>query len=381
MNFAKIDGRLFKDIVVLQSDKKIKCFVLGNTKVDLKSLLKIKNVHILNEYLFINSFYCLLTRQQIFSLSQEKSVLYISSTSTACCMMNVAKKVLNCNKQSLTGRGVTVAFIDTGIANHFDFLIGTNRIKVFKDFINDKRNCYDDNGHGTFVCGVCCGNGYASAGKYSGIAPKSEIIALKALDANGEANASKILDAMQWIYDNHKKYNIKVVTMSFGSDPIGASDPIMLGAEALWDDGVVIVSAAGNSGPQFQTIKSPGVSSKIITVGGIDDNRFDSTSFSSNYFEIADFSSRGPAMKRIKPDVVAPSVDIVSCWNQKEYVSLSGTSVSAPMIAGLCTLMLEKDSSLSPNQIKKALTSISQPLGFDKNEEGFGLPNFKNFVL
>lgn len=192
-------------------------------------------------------------------------------------------------------------------------MIGQNRICEFVDFVNGKQQEYDDNGHGTFVCGVCSGSGCLSNFRYSGIAPKTNVFALKALDGKGEASANKILDAMQWVYENHKEKNIKVVCMSFGSEPLGKSDPIMLGAEALWNEGVVVVAAAGNSGPEYQTIKSPGISSKIITVGGIDDNRYDSKSFNRKYFEIADFSSRGPAFRHVKPDIVAPSVDIVSC--------------------------------------------------------------------
>ena len=186
---------------------------------------------------------------------------------------------------------------------------------------------------------------------------------------------------MEWVYDNHKKYNIKVVCMSFGSEPLGHNDPIMLGADALWKDGVVVVAAAGNSGPEYQTIKSPGISSKIITVGGIDDNRYDDANFNRKYFEIADFSSRGPAFRNIKPDVVAPSVDIISCGIKNPYTLLSGTSVATPMIAGLCCLFLEKDSTLKPDQIKNILLKICQPLGFEMYLEGYGLPNLEKLKI
>ena len=90
---------------------------------------------------------------------------------------------------------------------------------------------------------------------------------------------------MQWVYDNHKKRNIRVVCMSFGSEPLGYNDPIMSGAEELWKNGIVVVAAAGNSGPEFQTIKSPGVSSRIITVGGFDDNRISAEDFNEKFFE------------------------------------------------------------------------------------------------
>ncbi|MBO5394575.1 MAG: S8 family peptidase [Clostridia bacterium] len=316
---------------------------------------------------------------QLCYLSNTSQVKFISSLSKASALMNVARSILGAHQSRLSGRGQTIAFIDTGICKHCDFCLGENRLIVFKDFLNGKSDCYDDNGHGTFVAGVCCGNGALSGGKYSGIAPQSKIISLKALDKNGEASADKILKAMEWVYDNHKEYNFKTVCMSFGSEPLGGNDPIMSGADALWDEGVTVVAAAGNSGPEYQTIKSPGVSSRIITVGGFNDNRFDDK-VDEHFFEIADFSSRGPAFRRYKPDLVAPAVDITSCGNKKAYTCLSGTSVATPMIAGLCALMLEKEENLTPNEIKRRLLLSAKSICFNRNLEGLGYPNLERIL-
>mgnify|MGYP002802448562 FL=1 len=149
----------------------------------------------------------------------------------------------------------------------------------------------------------------------------------------------------------------------------------MLGANALWKDGVVVVAAAGNSGPKESTIKSPGISPEIITVGGFDDNRFDDNSFNKDFFEMANFSSRGPALRHFKPDLVAPSVDITSCGIKNFYTKLSGTSVATPMIAGVVCLMLERFPNLTPNQIKTRLLQGCSSIGFDANSEGYGVPN------
>ena len=180
---------------------------------------------------------------------------------------------------------------------------------------------------------------------------------------------------MEWVFDHHIAENIRVVCMSFGSEPIGYNDPIMLGANALWKDGVVVVAAAGNSGPKESTIKSPGISPEIITVGGFDDNRFDDNSFNKDFFEMANFSSRGPALRHFKPDLVAPSVDITSCGIKNFYTKLSGTSVATPMIAGVVCLMLERFPNLTPNQIKTRLLQGCSSIGFDANSEGYGVPN------
>lgn len=379
MIVKKIDANLLKQIEILSLDKKVSCFIFGNNFQKTYDLLSNNNIEILQKYPFINAIYCKATRHDIVNLSKSNNVNYISSLANASSMMFVSKKILQVENTNFTGKTVGVAFIDTGLSPHCDFMLGENRVAIFKDFINNKTEMYDDNGHGTFVTGVCSGNGSLSGFHFCGIAPRSTIFSLKALDGQGEASANKILDAMEWIYDNHKTLGIDVVCMSFGSEPLGVNDPIMLGANSLWKDGVVVVAAAGNSGPEFQTIKSPGVSPQIITVGGIDDNRYDDHTYNSKYFEIAEFSSRGPAFRNIKPDVVAPSVDIVSCGAKTPYTTLSGTSVATPMIAGLCCLIIERDKSLSPNQIKNQLINICQPLGFEMNLEGFGLPNFKKF--
>ncbi len=370
----KIDNILLSSVVTLDNDKKITCIVRAKNFSQVKKFLKQEKIEILNEYLFIKSFFIKARKNELLNLAKLVNVEKIYSVATASMMMNVSKKILGCDKSDLTGKGISVGVIDTGISPHLDFYLAKKRVKGFVDFVGNKVYPYDDNGHGTFVSGVLAGGGNSSVGKYAGIAPQAEIYSLKALDKNGEAYSNKILDAMEWIFDNHKKKNIRVVCMSFGSEPLGYNDPIMIGAESLWRDGVVVVSAAGNSGPEFQTIKSPGVSSRIITVGGFDDNRFDDYTYDKRLFEIAEFSSRGPVFNRYKPDVIAPAVDITSCDKKGGYTKLSGTSVATPMIAGLACLILEKYPNLTPEKIKQILMSKGEGITYNRNIEGYGIP-------
>ena len=379
MNLNKSDKLLFDNAYALKEGSLRECIVNAFDFERTKSILLHKKIKVLNEYLFIKSFRIKATKSQICDLSHLSQVKFLSSVTKVESLMKVAKKVLGVEEENLSGKDVNVAFIDTGIAMHGDFCFGKKRIKFFKDFVNEKKYCYDDNGHGTFVSGVCSGNGALSCGKYSGIAPQSNIISLKALNKQGEASADKILNAMEWVFDNYKKYDLKVVCMSFGSEPLGFNDPIMQGAEALWREGLVVVAAAGNSGPEYQTIKSPGVSSQIITVGGFNDNRIDE-SFKNEFFELAEFSSRGPAFQRYKPDLIAPSVDIISCSTKNGYTSLSGTSVATPMIAGLSALMIEHNPKATPFEIKRALLSCAHPITFNKNMEGYGYPEIKKIL-
>lgn len=358
------------------TNTKISCLLYTHNLETLKKVLQTTNIKILGILPFINAISVCGPKEEIKNLFLDKSVNFASSQTQVFTMVNVAKQILGTDIFG-QGENQTIAYIDTGISPHLDFTLGKNRIIKFVDLINHQIFPYDDNGHGTFVAGVGSGNGLISGGKYSGICPKSNIIAIKALDKGGEANSLKILEAMQWVYDFHKKYGIKVVCMSFGSEPLGENDPIMQGAEKLWEQNLVVVSAAGNSGPEYQTIKSPGISRKIITVGGFDDNRIDEQNFMTEYFEIANFSSRGPALGIFKPDLVAPAVDITSCGTLTPYTKLSGTSVATPMVAGVCALLLEQNPNLTPAKIKQILTENATPITFNKNQEGNGYLNFK----
>ena len=371
----KLDKILVQTLSMISSGQEsLECIAyVDNIETALKNLEKDK-IKVTATFPFIKALSLKLNPKKLNRLLSYNFIEYVSSQANVFALMNIAKKILKIDDK-LTGKDVCIAYIDTGINPHLDFVLGENRIIKFIDLINNKIFAYDDNGHGTFVSGVGSGNGTVSGGKYKGIAPESKIISIKALNEQGEANSTKILEAMQWVYDNNALYNIKVVCMSFGSEPLGLNDPIMKGAEELWKIGITVVAAAGNSGPEYETIKSPGVSPKIITVGGFNDNRIDEQTFNEKFFEIAEFSSRGPALKRFKPDVIAPSVNIKSCGLSGFYTSLSGTSVATPMIAGICALTYEMNKNIKPDTIKKLLTSCSKAITYNNNIEGFGIPN------
>ena len=269
----------------------------------------------------------------------------------------------------------TCVVIDTGIYPHIDFCLGRNRLIGFVDLINQNKSPYDDNGHGTFISGVLCANSITD--NYSGIDNNCNIIVIKALDSVGETSSNTILQAMQWVIDNKSKFNIKVVCMSFGSQVSSPIDPLIYGAEVLWDNGVVVVTAGGNSGPEEGTIMSPGASRKIITVGSLDKTE--------EHFAVADFSSRGPALNNFKPDLVVPGVDIISTnvfdKDKKFYTKMTGTSVSTPMVAGVVSLLLKINPNYTPNQIKYMLVNSCEPINGDRNSEGYGRLDLSKITL
>lgn len=378
-NLDKIDINLLKNVCVLNSEQKIlKCFVfLKNKHNRLENIVPKKQI--LEYFPFLNAYLININQKDLKTLCDFEFVLYVSSVQKASILLYNSRKYLKVNdihKLGFLGDGITCAVIDTGCYPHLDFCLGHNRIKKFVDFVDDKTKLYDDNGHGTFVCGVLAGNGLCFNGKYKGIAPNCDLVVLKALDKNGETQAVTILKSMQWILDNKEKYNIKVVCMSFGSSPIEKNDPLVEGAKILWENGICVVCAGGNDGPNHSSIKSPGVCPNVITVGSAD--KIDSL----NEIKVAPFSSRGPAFDYIKPDIIAPGVDIVSTTNNKKfYTTMSGTSVSTPFVAGFCSLLLQKNTSFSPNHLKSILMANAQTLNGNQNDFGSGFVDLSNLFL
>ena len=375
----KIDSNLHKFLALGNEKCLVDGIVYYKNRNQLLNFLKDNKIKIVCDLPFISAFMIEPNPHQMFNISRQSFVTYISSVSSVKTLINISKEIIGVkNANHYKGKKQTVAIIDTGTMPHIDFTLCHNRIICFKDFVYGKKNVYDDNGHGTFVTGILAGSGVLSNKKFSGVAPNANIISLKALNVNGEANAVTILEAMQWIFDNHIKYDISVVCMSFGSEPLGSFDPIMKGAEKLWQEGIVVVCAGGNSGPKFETIKSPGISKKIITVGGLNDHRKSDGTYNTNEFEVADFSSRGPALNRIKPDIIAPSVNITSCSYKGGYVKMSGTSVATPMVAGICVLIKQKYPTATPDKIKKYLQSTAITLRLNKYSQGYGVVNAKD---
>ena len=383
--YNKICPELLKIVNLSSNTKDNDCVVYGNNFRKLKNEIA-KLGKPFYEYPFINAIGVSLSQKQIVKFAKTSLVGFIAKQTKVTTQVNVAKKILKIDKiiDNKIGSDVTVAVIDTGINLHLDFCIPQLRIIKFVDLVSNKQIPYDDNGHGTYVTSILCGNGIAGAKKYSGISPKTKIISIKALDNSGETGAYKILEAMQWISDNYKKYNIRVVCMSFGANPLGRNDPLVVGAESLWNLGLVVVAAAGNSGPENYTIKAPGFSSKIITVGGFDDKRDKDDNYDFSNFKIAPFSSRGPAGMYFKPDLIAPAVDITGAGFDKNtgnfYIKMSGTSVATPIIAGICCLIVSKYPYITPDQLKVRLLRGCKSLTRNKNEEGFGIPSIEPFL-
>ncbi len=244
--------------------------------------------------------------------------------------------------EGLDGDGVTLCVMDTGISIHSDLSIPKERIVHFVDMINDEKYPYDDNGHGTFVTGVAVGDGLLSGRGIVGSAPKANVVGIKVIGESGESGTFKILDGMQWLFDNYRRYGIRVVCMSFGAEPLSYADPLKIGVEMLARSGLIVVVASGNSGEN--SLKSPAISNEVIAVGAVD-----------NEEKVASFSSRGIYQGVARPDVYALGVNVNGIKSGGGYCQMSGTSVSAPYVAGACCLLCQKYKNISPYQAKLAI--------------------------
>lgn len=274
-------------------------------------------------------------------------------------------------KSFYTGKGIGVCIMDTGIYEHIDFI---GRIWAFYDFLAFKRRPYDDNGHGTHVAGLVAGDGTASMGKYRGAAPGCGIIALKVLDRYGNGSQEDVLRAFRWIREYRQQYRIRVVNISVGTTCNSKKDHtgLLKSVEQLWDEGMVIVTAAGNLGPKPGSITAPGSSKKVITVG------------SSDLLEgRGAISGRGPTEECVcKPDIVAPGNKIMSCVPGRpfSYGVKSGTSMSTPLVTGAIACALEKDPALTNTDIKTMLMNSADDMGLPRNLQGWGRFNRRKFL-
>ena len=283
-------------------------------------------------------------------------------------------------QQGTTGRGVTVAILDSGVAADPDLVQPTNRILASVNFA-DQRLVLDPGGHGTHVAGIVAGNGTRSAGEFIGIAPQANVVDVRVLSSTGSGRISSVVRGIDWVIAHRSTYNIRVINMSFGAPVTGTyrTDPLSAAVEIAWRRGLVVVAAAGNSGPARNTVLSPGIDPYAITVGATDD----AGTLSTRDDSLAWFSSWGTADANAKPDLVAPGRRIVSirvpgsaldtlfpdrvitAQNGSTYIRLSGTSMSTPIVSGAVALLLERRPDLTPDQVKGLLVSTTQTYGQD----------------
>lgn len=262
----------------------------------------------------------------------------------------------------ITGSGVRAAILDTGAYPHPDF---KGRVIGFADMQHGRCGLYDDSGHGTHVAGILAGDGTASDRRYQGVAPGCHLVAAKVLDRRGNGRLQDVLRALQWISFNQNLYGIRIINISVGAAAMDskAAARLIKAVEQAWDQGFVVVTAAGNMGPAYGSVTAPGSSKKVITVGASD-----------MLDRISSVSGAGPTAECVcKPDLVAPGADVISCANKRNsYAIKSGTSMSTPRVSGAIALLLQKDPFLTNVEVKMLLRESCLDIGYPRNRQGWG---------
>ncbi|MFJ6901087.1 S8 family peptidase [Streptomyces hokutonensis] len=266
-----------------------------------------------------------------------------------------------------TGKGVKIAVLDTGVdADHPDLKTQVIEAKNFSTSADTK----DRVGHGTHVASIAAGTGAKSHGKYKGVAPDAKILSGKVLDDTGSGDDSGILAGMEWAAGQ----GADIVNLSLGGQDSPGIDPLEAEVNKLSaEKGILFAIAAGNEGPE--SIGSPGSADAAITVGAVDGND-----------KLADFSSTGPRLGdgAIKPDVTAPGVDITAAAapgslidqevgeNPPGYLTISGTSMATPHVAGAAALLKQEHPTWGYAELKGALTGSAKGGKYTPFQQGSG---------
>ncbi|HEX2039618.1 MAG TPA: S8 family serine peptidase [Acidimicrobiales bacterium] len=291
--------------------------------------------------------------------------------------------------QGTTGKGVTVALIDTGVDVTGDL---AGRVIGAADFSGENEPYKDTYGHGTFVAGLIAGTGAGSNGAIKGVAPEANIFSVKIAGRDGSTDLFRLLAALEFVAIHKDAFGIRVLNLSLGTDSTQSYkvDPLNFAVERVWNSGIAVVVAAGNSGKILKPADDP----FVITVGAADDK----TTVGRSDDIVASFSGVGPTLSDglAKPDVLASGRSVVSSRAPgstiatnfpnavigDRYFKGSGTSGSSAVVAGAAALVIQKMWSLNPNQIKHRLMSTAKPLANASSmQQGTGSVDAYNAVV
>jgi serine protease AprX len=296
-----------------------------------------------------------------------------------------------------TGKDITVAVIDTGIAP-VPGLDGKDKVKNGPDLSFDGQaqatRYVDAFGHGTHLAGIIAGRDAGwdknnpNPATFAGVAPDAQLLNVKVGAADGGADVSQVIAAIDWVrqHRNDDGMHVRVISLAYGTESVQPwqVDPLAHAVENAWRAGIVVVAAAGNDGLATQSLLMPALDPKIIAVGASDPNGTDSVADDT----VADFTNGGNAVRR--PDVVAPGRSVVSLRVPGSYADTmspegrvagdttgrffrgSGTSQATAFVAGEVALLLDWKSSLTPDQVKAILMKSAQPLASGQLAQGAG---------
>jgi serine protease AprX len=332
------------------------------------------------------------TAEALESLAQDPEVDHLSGDLPVYASLDVTAETIGASAlwtgidatPGLTGRGIGIAVIDSGIAPHSAL---SGRVVRSVDFSNRGGRGEDQFGHGTHVAGIIAGSSPSEEGaRYRGVAPGAHLINLRVLGADGAGEVSDVIEAIDWAIENRSRYDIRIINLSLGAPVVTQwkDDPLCEAVERAVEKGIVVVASAGNAGkledgtPIAGGIVSPGNSPYALTVGSLNTRQ---TPWRSDDV-VTTYSSRGPTVIDgvVKPDLVAPGNRIVSLeapgstlvrdWpaahvagqGHDAYFLMSGSSMSTAVVSGAVALALEASPSLDPFDVKLALQHTAVPV-------------------
>jgi serine protease AprX len=297
-----------------------------------------------------------------------------------------------------TGKGIDVAVIDSGVSpvaglNAPGKVIQGPDLSLESQAPNLAR--YDTYGHGTFMAGLIAGRDdeFAASSGYRGVAPDARIVSLKVATADGGADVSQVIAAIDWVVQHAQDpgFNIRVLNLSYGTNskqPYGV-DPLAYAVERAWKRGIVVVAATGNTGYQ-RGANAPGLADPaynpfVLAVGASDSMGTDLTKDD----RVASFSASSAGCGGCKnPDLVAPGAHIQglrvgNSWIDAHhpegaidarYFRGSGSSQAAAIVSGAVALVLQKYPTMSPDLVKRFFKDRAVKLAsFDTQAQGAGL--------
>src|SRR5450631_4108238 len=312
--------------------------------------------------------------------------------------------------KSLTGQGISVAVLDSGISQ-VDALDGTGKVTYGPDLSiegNGVLTQEDTFGHGTFMAGIIAGRGTTSpstklssapADVQLGVAPDAGLLAMKLATTDGSVDVSQVIAALDWVTQHPvlpDGTRVRVVNLSYGTDSAQdyQADPLAAAAENAWHHGIVVVTSAGNGGSDNGRLTDPAIDLYFNAVGATESNT-KVTGWAPNKTTVADFSQVGSADRHA--DLVAPGTSLVSARAPGSFIDVnnpsglvsgdtsgklfrgSGTSQSAAVVSGSVALLLQAYPTLTPDQVKFALTSSADPVtNASPTADGAGTLNLTN---
>jgi len=361
-----------------------------------KTINKIKSLKcdILRHIPSINCICAILTSNAIDRLLEYPQITYMTYDSYAhlCGSSVLASNGISFQTNyDLTGKGIGIGIVDSGVYPHCDLLNPSNKIKKFVDLINNLKYPYDDNGHGTFMSGLICGSGYGSKGMYKGVAKNSHLYMIKAFNKLGKGYISDILYSLETLISESNDFNIKIICLPF--ETLETNEFVLSLFSKLVDIAIskriVVIVPSGSNKSVKSSIRGLATLSNCITVGGYN---------SLGNPEIYEYSSCGPFQKRDKPNLISACVDICSIITDTQFISekngiklyptkitnlytnYTGTSCSAAFISGICALLYENNGDLCFKDILALLKVSSSLINSPKYKQGSGILNLEKLL-